>query len=82
MFLHTFFFVFFAEMADKTQFMMMALTNRYTFRQVIGGMILGILLISGFSVLAGNLIGDVIPIKWISKSKTTKSRRNRSCPII
>lgn len=65
MFLHTFFFVFFAEMADKTQFMMMALTNRYTFRQVIGGMILGILLISGFSVLAGNLIGDVIPIKWI-----------------
>ncbi|MEJ8737078.1 TMEM165/GDT1 family protein [Erysipelotrichaceae bacterium HCN-30851] len=65
MFLHTFFFVFFAEMADKTQFMVMALTNRYTFRQVIGGMILGILLISGFSVLAGNLIGEVIPIKWI-----------------
>lgn len=65
MFLHTFLFVFFAEMADKTQFMMMALTNRYPLKHVISGMIVGILLISGFSVLAGNLIGDVIPIRWI-----------------
>lgn len=65
MFLHTFLFVFFAEMADKTQFMMMALANRYTLRQILSGMIIGIILISGLSVLTGNLIGDIIPIKWI-----------------
>ncbi len=65
MFLHTFLFVFFAEMADKTQFMMMALANRYTLRQIFSGMIIGIILISGLSVLTGNLIGDIIPIKWI-----------------
>lgn len=65
MFVHTFMFVFLAEMADKTQLMVMALTNRYRIKTVVAGMVLGILLISGVSVLAGDLIGDWIPIVLI-----------------
>lgn len=62
MILHTFLLIFLAEMADKTQLMMMALTNKYRMRSVVLGMILGVLVISGLSVLAGDLIGDVIPM--------------------
>ena len=65
MFLHTFLLVFLAEMADKTQLMMMALTNKYKTRSVIIGMILGVVCISALSVLAGNFIGDIIPIQII-----------------
>ena len=47
MLFHTFLFVFLAEMADKTQLMIMALTNRYSVKTVIAGMILGVFAISG-----------------------------------
>lgn len=62
MLFHTFILVFFAEMADKTQLMMMALCNRYKTRNVVIGMGLGICMISALSVCAGDLIGDYIPI--------------------
>ncbi len=65
MILHTFILVLLAEMADKTQLMMMALTNRYKTRSVVWGMIFGVTIISAFSVLAGNLIGNLIPMDWI-----------------
>lgn len=65
MLLHTFLFVFLAEMADKTQLMMMALTNRYRIKTVVTGMVLGVLAISGVSVMAGDLIGDIIPMPVI-----------------
>ena len=65
MILHTFILVLLAEMADKTQLMMMALTNRYKTRSVVWGMIFGVAIISAFSVLAGNLIGNLIPMDWI-----------------
>lgn len=65
MFLHTLLFVFLAEMADKTQLMMMALTNRYRISTVVIGMITGVLLISGISTMAGDLIGDIIPMFYV-----------------
>lgn len=65
MLLHTFLLVFIAEMADKTQLMTMALTNRYPVRFVVMGMIGGVMMISGLSVLAGDMIGDFIPMKVI-----------------
>lgn len=65
MLLHTFILVLLAEMADKTQLMMMALTNRYKTRSVVMGMMLGVILISAFSVLAGNVIGNLIPMDAI-----------------
>lgn len=65
MLLQTLLFIFLAEIADKTQLMMIALTNRYRIKTVVCGMILGVLLISGFSVLAGNIIGEYIPMDLI-----------------
>lgn len=65
MLFHTFLLVFLAEMADKTQLMMMALCNRYKTRNVVVGMGLGICMISALSVCAGDLIGDFIPIKVV-----------------
>ncbi len=65
MFIHTFLLVFLAEMADKTQLMMMALTNKYKIRSVIFGMIGGVVIISALSVLAGDLIGDLIPMSVV-----------------
>lgn len=66
MFMHTFLFVFIAEMADKTQFMIMALTNRYKLKTILVGMSLGVFIISAFSVMCGDLIGDLVPI-WVVK---------------
>lgn len=65
MILHTFLLIFLAEMADKTQLMMMALTNQYKLRTVALGMIFGVFCISGCSVLAGDLIGDLIPMEVV-----------------
>ncbi len=65
MLLHTFLLVFLAEMADKTQLMMMALTNKYKTRSVVLGMTLGVIIISALSVLAGDLIGDFIPMSLV-----------------
>lgn len=65
MILHTFLLIFTAEMADKTQLMIMTLTNKYKLREVILGMICGVLLISALSVLAGDLIGTFIPLSLV-----------------
>lgn len=65
MFLHTFIFVFIAEMADKTQLMIMALTNRFRMKTILFGMVLGVFAISACSVLAGDLIGDIIPMEAV-----------------
>ncbi len=65
MILHTFLLIFTAEMADKTQLMIMTLTNKYKLREVILGMICGVLLISALSVLAGDLIGTFIPLALV-----------------
>lgn len=65
MFLHTFLLVFIAEMADKTQLMMISFTNRYSIAKVIIGMILGACTITSLSVLAGDFIGDVIPMQIV-----------------
>lgn len=65
MLFHTFLLVFIAEMADKTQFMIMALTNRFRLKTIIAGMVSGIFLIVGLSVLVGDIIGDYVPIHVI-----------------
>lgn len=62
MLFQTLLFVFLAEMADKTQLMMMALTNRYRIKTVLCGMVIGVFFISGLSVLVGDVIGDFIPM--------------------
>lgn len=65
MMFHTFLLVFIAEMADKTQFMIMALTNRFRLKTILCGMVSGICVIAALSVLAGDIIGDLIPVSLI-----------------
>lgn len=65
MLFHTFLLVFIAEMADKTQFMIMALTNRFRIKTIILGMVSGICIIVALSVLVGDLIGDLVPVRTI-----------------
>ena len=52
MMLTSFILIFMAEMADKTQLLVLALSRRYSLRSVISGMTLSIVLLSLLSVWA------------------------------
>ena len=57
---------FIAEMGDKTQLMLVALTSKYKLRDIILGTAVAILVLNGMAVLAGGLVGSLIP-DWIIK---------------
>lgn len=57
---------FIAEMGDKTQLMLVALTSKYKLRDIIIGTAAAILVLNGMAVLAGGLVGALIP-DWIIK---------------
>ena len=56
--------VFIAEMGDKTQLMLVALTSKYKLRDIILGTAAAILVLNGLAVLAGGLVGELIPT-WL-----------------
>ena len=55
LFLKVFFTEFIAEMGDKTQLMLIALTSKYKLRDIILGTAAAILVLNGLAVLAGGL---------------------------
>ena len=57
---------FIAEMGDKTQLMLIALTSRFKLRDIIIGTAAAILVLNGLAVLAGGLVGSMIP-DWLIK---------------
>ncbi|MBQ0059877.1 MAG: TMEM165/GDT1 family protein [Lachnospiraceae bacterium] len=57
---------FIAEMGDKTQLMLIALTNKYKMRDIILGTAVAILVLNGLAVLAGGFVGSLIP-DWLIK---------------
>ena len=57
---------FIAEMGDKTQLMLVALTSKYKLRDIILGTAAAILVLNGLAVLAGGLVGSLIP-DWLIK---------------
>ena len=57
---------FIAEMGDKTQLMLIALTSKYKFRDIILGTAAAILVLNGLAVLAGGLVSEFIP-GWLIK---------------
>lgn len=63
--LKTIFLIFLAEMADKTQFMIMALCSKYTTITVALGMSLGAIMISFLSTSVGHLLTHIIPISYL-----------------
>ena len=57
---------FIAEMGDKTQLMLIALTSKYKLRDIILGTAAAILVLNGLAVLAGGLVSEFIPA-WLNK---------------
>ena len=60
---------FVAEMGDKTQLMLVALTSKFKLRDIIIGTAVAILILNGLAVLAGGALGSVVPdyiIKFIA----------------
>ena len=57
---------FIAEMGDKTQLMLIALTSKYKLRDIILGTAAAILVLNGLAVLAGGLVSEFIP-GWFIK---------------
>lgn len=67
LFLKVFFTEFIAEMGDKTQLMLIALTSKYKLRDIIFGTAAAILVLNGLAVLAGGLVSEFIP-DWLIKT--------------
>ena len=66
LFLKVFFTEFIAEMGDKTQLMLIALTSKYKLKDIIMGTAVAILVLNGLAVLAGGLVSEFIP-EWLIK---------------
>ena len=58
---------FIAEMGDKTQLMLIALTSKYKLRDIILGTAAAILVLNGLAVLAGGFVSEFIP-DWLIKT--------------
>ncbi len=58
--------VFIAEMGDKTQLLMIAMTSRYKLRDILIGAALSILALNAIAVALGAIISQMIPT-WIIK---------------
>ena len=67
LFFKVFFTEFIAEMGDKTQLMLIALTSKYKLRDIILGTAAAILVLNGLAVLAGGLVSEFIP-GWLIKT--------------
>jgi len=57
---------FIAEMGDKTQLMLVALTSKYKVKDIILGTAVAVLVLNGLAVLAGGLVGSLVP-DWLIK---------------
>lgn len=67
LFLKVFLTEFIAEMGDKTQLMLIALTSKYKLKDIILGTAAAILVLNGLAVLAGGLVSEFIP-DWLIKT--------------
>ena len=67
LFFKIFFTEFIAEMGDKTQLMLIALTSKYKLKDIIFGTAVAILVLNGLAVLAGGLVSEFIP-GWLIKT--------------
>lgn len=66
LFLKIMFTEFIAEMGDKTQLMLVAMTSKFKLRDIILGTAVAILVLNGLAVLAGGLVSQFIP-DWLIK---------------
>lgn len=66
LFLKILFAEFIAEMGDKTQLMLVAMTSKYKMRDIVLGTAGAILILNGMAVLVGGVVGGLIP-EWLIK---------------
>ena len=66
LFFKIFFTEFIAEMGDKTQLMLIALTSKHKLKDIMLGTAAAILVLNGLAVLAGGLVSEFIP-DWLIK---------------
>ncbi len=66
LFLQVLFTMFIAEMGDKTQLLMIAMTSRYKLRDILIGSALSILTLNAIAVALGSIISQLIPT-WLIK---------------
>lgn len=64
LFLKILFTEFIAEMGDKTQLLLIAMTSRYKVRDIVLGSGVAILILNGLAVLAGGLVAQFVPM-WL-----------------
>lgn len=64
-FLVALFFVFIAELGDKTQLVALAFATRYRPMLVLGAVFVATLLVHLFSVVVGEVLGLALPVFWI-----------------
>lgn len=57
---------FIAEMGDKTQLMLVAMTSKFKLKDIILGTAVAILVLNGLAVLAGGLVSTLVP-EWLIK---------------
>ena len=65
-FLRTFAVIFLAEMGDKSQLLMAALTAEYRLRHIFAGTFAAIAVLCGLAVSLGALLGELLPMTLIS----------------
>ncbi len=66
LFLQVLFTMFIAEMGDKTQLLMIAMTSRFKLRDILIGSALSILTLNAIAVALGSIISELIPT-WVIK---------------
>ena len=64
LFMKVLFTQFIAEMGDKTQLMMVAMTSKFKLKDILLGTGVAILVLNGLAVLAGGLVSTVVPT-WL-----------------
>ena len=57
--------VFFAELGDKTQFLMIAMASHYRLRDILSGVSMAIFLLNGLAIAVGILVGGMLPTATI-----------------
>ena len=64
LFMKVLFTQFIAEMGDKTQLMLVAMTSRFKLKDILLGTGVAVLMLNGLAVLAGGIISTVVPT-WL-----------------
>ena len=76
---------FIAEMGDKTQLMLVAMTQKFKIRDIIIGTAAGVLVLNGIAVVFGGLIGSFVApytIKVIANRGKNKEKYKYFAPKV